>query len=213
VSEVLTVDPAPPKAILMAADPPWVRGNRHATITAQVVDEFANGVPDQPIEFTLLAGSALLTPIDFTTDAAGEAHTDFLSPRRPEIATVRATSNALSSEIDIETALVDPAEAAGTVTSYPNPFHPDEAPATIAYKLAADARVQLSFFTLLGSKVRREEIPAGSPGGREGLNEFLWDGRNGRGEIVASGGYIVVIEAVHEGETLHKMHRRVAVVR
>ena len=148
-----------------------------------------------------------------STDGGGIARADFHAPRRPETATVRATSNALSAEVDVETALVDPDRPAGHVTSYPNPFHPGEAPATIAYKLSAEARVTLTFFTLLGTEVRREEIPVGSPGGREGLNEFLWDGRNGKGEIVASGGYILVIEAVGDGETLHKMHRRVAVVR
>jgi flagellar hook assembly protein FlgD len=46
-----------------------------------------------------------------------------------------------------------------------------------------------------------------------GLNEVQWDGRNGKGDFVSSGGYILVIEANSEGETLHVMRRKLAVVR
>jgi hypothetical protein len=45
------------------------------------------------------------------------------------------------------------------------------------------------------------------------LNEYLWDGRNGENEMVASGGYILVIDAQGEGETIHTMRRKIAVIR
>ena len=213
VTDVLIVDPGPPAAVVLSSDPPWVRGNRHATISAQVVDEFANGVPDQPVEFSLTEGTGTLTPIETSTRSDGVARADFLSPRTPEIARIVAVAGPHSAELSLETALVDPDRPAGHVTSYPNPFHPGEAPATIAYKLAAEARVTMKFYTLLGSEVRRAEFGAGDIGGSEGLNEFFWDGRNGRGDFVASGGYLLVIEAEREGETLHVMRRRIAVVR
>ena len=50
-------------------------------------------------------------------------------------------------------------------------------------------------------------------GGSSGLNQFLWDGRNGSGSVVASGGYVALIEAEGTGETLHVMRRKIAVVR
>jgi flagellar hook assembly protein FlgD len=46
-----------------------------------------------------------------------------------------------------------------------------------------------------------------------GLNEFVWDGRNGDGKYVASGGYIALIEAQGKGETVNTMRRKIAVVR
>ena len=46
-----------------------------------------------------------------------------------------------------------------------------------------------------------------------GLNTWMWDGRNGAGELVASGGYIVLVEAQGAGQTLHVMRRKIAVVR
>jgi flagellar hook assembly protein FlgD len=73
--------------------------------------------------------------------------------------------------------------------------------------------VTLRIFTLSGALVLREDFLSGSAGGTTGLNEFRWDGRNGNGSVVSSGGYIVLVEAEGNGETLHVMRRRVGVVR
>jgi hypothetical protein len=161
----------------------------------------------------MVSGTGVLTPIDPATGAQGHANADFLSPRQPEIAVIRATSGFLSAELNLETALVDPAAAAGSITSYPNPFHPGEAPTTIAYKLAADARVAMKIYSLSGAEVFETAIEMGDVGGREGLNEFRWDGRNGRGDVVSSGGYVLVLQADRNGETIHTLRRRIAVVR
>jgi flagellar hook assembly protein FlgD len=45
------------------------------------------------------------------------------------------------------------------------------------------------------------------------VNGFVWDGENGDGKVVASGGYVVKIEATGDGETLHVMRRKIGVVR
>ena len=108
-------------------------------------------------------------------------------------------------------ALVDPNLPGGSITNYPNPFHPGETSTTIAYKLSDDANVTLRIYTLSGSFVLRKDFARGTQGGVAGLNEFEWNGRNGKGEYVSSGGYIVVVEAEGHGETLHVMRRRVAV--
>jgi hypothetical protein len=213
VTDVITVSPGPPHHVSLSSNPPWVRGNKHATVQAQVLDFYENGVPVRPVSFELLSGAGVLTPIDVETDQGGLARADYLSPRTPQIARIRATSGLLSAEFDLETALVDPSKGGGYVTNYPNPFHPDEAPTTIAYKLDADARVKLKIYSLAGSEVLDEVIAQGDPGGREGLNEFQWDGRNGKGQLVASGGYVLIAEADRNGETIHVMRRRIAVVR
>lgn len=213
VTEVITVLPGDPAAVTLRSDPPWVRGNKHATIYAKVADRFDNGVPGEIVRFELLSGMGVLTPIDTATADDGVARADFLSPREPEIARIRATSNALAAEMDLETALVDPDSPGGTVTNYPNPFHPDEAPTTIAYKLSDNAQVTLRIYTLTGGLVLEKIYEAGAQGGLAGLNEVLWDGRNGENEMVASGGYILDIEAKGNGETIHTMRRKIAVVR
>jgi hypothetical protein len=212
-SEVIIVSPGDPARIELSSNPSWVRGNKHATVQALVLDDYDNGVPDQPVLFTLVSGEGTLSPIDSLTNDSGAARTDFLSPREPGITRIRAASNELVSEFDLETALVDPNKPAGTITNYPNPFHPGEAPTTIAYKLSDNARVSLRIFSLTGMLVLDKVYPNGSAGGLAGLNEITWNGRNGEGTTVSSGGYIAVVEAVRNGETIHVMRRKIAVVR
>jgi hypothetical protein len=212
ITGVIDITPGVPAAIRLSSNPTWVGGNKHATISARLVDAFENGVPSLPMAFDLVSGTGTLTPVDNTTDAAGLARADFLSPRQPEIDRIRASSSGLQSEIDVETAFVDPTAGGGTIASYPNPFHPRETASTIAYKLDDVAAVTLSIFTLSGDPVRKVEFARGQAGGTAGLNTWAWDGRNGDGKYVASGGYLVRVEARGEGETLHVMRRKIAVI-
>ena len=71
----------------------------------------------------------------------------------------------------------------------------------------------MRIFTLSGRLVLEEKFDPGLPGGTVGLNEVVWDGRNGDNDEVASGGYILEIHAEGNGETLHVMRRKVGVVR
>lgn len=213
VTGVLTVTPGTPASIAFTSNPSWLRGNKTAQLSAQLLDAYGNGVPDAPMNFTRLAGQAELTPIDVTTDGEGIARAELLAPRTPEVATIQAQSGAITQQLDVETALVNPNAAGGYVGNFPNPFHPEENPTTIAYKLDDDAKVRLRIFTLTGGLVLDETVPKGDVGAQQGLNQYLWDGKNGDGEFVASGGYILLIEAEGSGETLHTMRRKIGVVR
>jgi hypothetical protein len=213
VTDAIVIAPGIPSAIQLSSNPSWVRANKHATVSARLVDDFDNGVPGQSMVFSLLSGTGTLTPVDSLTSDTGVATADYLSARVPETSRIRAQSNSLTAEFDLVTALVDPTAGGGTVTNYPNPFHPDVGPTTIAYKLDDAASVTLRIFSLSGELVRKEDFPAGSAGGLAGLNQFEWDGENGDGSLVASGGYVVLVEAKGGGETLHVMRRKIAVVR
>ncbi len=212
ITPVLTVVPGPPQAIELSSNPPWTGGNQRALIRARVVDGFANGVADQPVEFTVISGPGTLTPLDSRTDGDGAARADFLGPRDNAMTRIQASSNTLAAELDLQTALVDPTSAVGAITNYPNPFHPEEAPTTIAYKLGDNANVTVYVYTLSGNLVWREQYAMGGAGGSAGLNQITWDGRNGDGQVVASGGYIVVVESDGNGES-QVMRRKIAVVR
>ncbi len=213
ISDAIIIDPGVPTAIQLSSNPSWLRGNKHATVSARVVDAFDNGVPGEPMSFQLLSGTGVLTPTDSLTNQSGVATADYLSARTPEVSRIHAQSNALSADYDLETAFVDPDAPGGTISNYPNPFHPDAGPTTIAYKLDDNAAVTLRIFTLSGDLVLEEQFPPSTPGGFAGLNTFVWDGENGKGRPVGSGGYIVFVEAKGGGETLHTMRRKIAVVR
>jgi len=212
-TEVITVTPGAPDVLELSSSPKWVGGNQHATVRASVEDAYGNGVSLQMVSFSLLAGTCTLSPIDSLTADNGVARCDLHAARRPEMNRIRATSGTLSDELDIETSFVDPDADGGYISNYPNPFHPGEAPTTIAYKLDDNATVTLRIYTITGGLVFERSFASGQVGGRTGLNEFVWDGRNGRGDIVASGGYVLDIQAAGNGETLHTMRRKIAVVR
>jgi hypothetical protein len=212
-SNVITITPGAPSAVRLSSSPSWVGANKHATLTARVVDAYENGVPNRPVSFAILSGTGSLTSGDSLTDASGDARADFLSPRFPEVNSLRATSGSLTGDLDLEVAYVDPTASGGYVTNYPNPFHAGTEGTTIAYKLEDFAAVTLRVFTNSGSLVRHVVFDRGAPGGTPGDNAWVWDGRNGKGDVVASGGYVVLIEAQGQGETLHVIRRKVAVVR
>jgi hypothetical protein len=212
-TNVVTITPGAPAAIHFTSNPAWVGGNKHATLSARLVDAYENGVPGRVMDFARLSGSGTLSPVDSLTDSSGVARADFLSSRQPEKDLLRAGSGALSADLLLETAFVDPGAAGGTVTNYPNPFHPGEQPTVIAWKLDDMASVRLRIFTQSGDLVLDRTFERGAAGGAAGLNEFRWDGRNGGGQLVASGGYLALVEAQGSGETLHVMRRKIAAVR
>jgi hypothetical protein len=213
VTGVIDITPGVPATVQLASSPPWVGGNKHATVSARVIDAFDNGVPNQAVAFSQLSGTGTLTPIDAVTDPAGYARADFLAPRNPEHNMLRATSGALQQDLDLEVAFVDPTKGGGYVTNYPNPFHPPLEPTTLAYKLDDLATVTIRIYSQSGGLVKRMVFDRGTPGGTAGLNTITWDGKNGKGEVVSSGGYMALIEAQGTGETMHVIRRKIAVVR
>ena len=213
VTGVIDITPGQPAAIHLTSAPPWVGGNKHAIVTARVVDAFENGVPNLPVVFSQLSGTGTTSPMDTLSDANGNSRADFLAPRNPEHDVIRATWSSLAQDLDLEVAFVDPTAAGGYVTNYPNPFHPPTEATTIAYKLDDLATVTIRIYTQSGDLVKRVVLDRGAPGGTAGLNEVLWDGKNGKGQVVASGGYIALIEAQGTGETMHVIRRKIAVVR
>ncbi len=212
-SNAITITPGAPYAVRLTSNPTWVGGNQRATLTARLTDFYGNGEPDQPLSFQLVSGTGTVTAIDTTTAADGSARASFLSPRTPETDRVRASAAGLSADLDLQTSYTDPNAPGGYVTNYPNPFHPPQQSTTIVYKLDDLATVTLRIFTLSGAPVLERSFARGASGGSAGENAFAWDGRNDRGDVVGSGGYIVLIEAHGAGSTVNVIRRKIGVVR
>ncbi len=99
------------------------------------------------------------------------------------------------------------------IFNYPNPFHPDEGPTSITYMLGDNSDVNLIIYDSLGNLVKKIDYAAGSTGGSQGPNTITWDGKNGRGETVASGAYIARLLAKDSGGGRSKATRKIGVVR
>ena len=77
--------------------------------------------------------------------------------------------------------------------NYPNPFNPET---WIPYQLAAPSEVTLTIYDMNGGTVRRLEVGHRAAGVYQNRNRAAyWDGRNGRGESVASGIYFYTLRA------------------
>jgi len=103
-----------------------------------------------------------------------------------------------------------------SVTNFPNPFAAGRETTRIRYALTEDAHVTLRIYTLWGDLVREYEAEKGAPGGVGTAvgytNEVLWDGRNGRDEVVADGMYLAEIRAESSSGARREI-RRIGVVK
>ena len=88
--------------------------------------------------------------------------------------------------------LIIPQETA-LLANYPNPFNPET---WIPYQLAAPAEVTLTIYDMNGSNGSAFEMGHQAAGMYQNRSRALyWDGRNGRGESVASGIYFYTLKA------------------
>ena len=77
--------------------------------------------------------------------------------------------------------------------NYPNPFNPTT---TIRYDLPKESRVRIVIYDALGQVIR--QLIDGDQSA--GYQLMVWDGRNEKGNSVASGMYFYQIEAAATGE-------------
>ena len=82
-----------------------------------------------------------------------------------------------------------------SVANWPNPFIGGKESTTIYYILKDNAAISINIYNPIGELVWNTQYPANSNGGRQGVNEITWDGKNGEGERVSQGIYFCVIEA------------------
>jgi subtilisin family serine protease len=78
--------------------------------------------------------------------------------------------------------------------NWPNPFNPRrQGITTFSFVLDAPAPVRLSLYDQGGDRVLQRDI--GQSDTVAGLNASPWDGRNQRGDMVANGSYLLVLES------------------
>lgn len=96
---------------------------------------------------------------------------------------------------------------------FPNPMDPHAGAVTIEYTLGADSDVTITIIDLFGRTVRELKFARGSTGGLRGHDRETWDGRNGVGDVVGNGGYVVRVQAVDAAGRGARATGRLAVVR
>jgi hypothetical protein len=97
--------------------------------------------------------------------------------------------------------------------NYPNPFSPPDEYTNFVFRLPQAGNVTITIFDLFGDKVYELGGIAAFAGLNDGqMNPLLrWNGRNGKGELVASGGYLCKIK--RDNETIKDKIIKIGVIR
>jgi hypothetical protein len=168
--------------------------------TATVLDN--DYVPIAPAQLTFNPGDPTSQTVTVTVIADATIEPDenfFVNLTGAANATIADNQGMGTIENDDETTAVDPAAApvAETFigTNFPNPF---AGGTTIPVGLREGGQVRIRVFDA-GGRVVRTLIDENLPGG---VRQVTWDGRNAQGIPVASGFYVVRVEA--EGKVLNR---------
>ncbi len=84
----------------------------------------------------------------------------------------------------------------------PSPFKSRKEKGYIRYFLNRSADVEIVIYDRLGRHVNSFHFSSHEKGGKSGINEIEWNGKNGRGSFVTSGVYIFSITAKAVGKSL-----------
>ncbi len=82
-----------------------------------------------------------------------------------------------------------PSKGSNDVYNYPNPFNNSSGRTTIKFYCASAQEVKVAIYSLIGELVKDWTIT-----GAVGINSLEWNGANGDGKKVESGGYICVVD-------------------
>ena len=97
----------------------------------------------------------------------------------------------------------------------PNPFSPYEGNGTeLHYILGDNSEMVITIYDLFGNLVRKFDFASGTAlKSQLGQNIWSWDGRNGQGDVVANGGYIIQMRAKDSQGNVTVVKRKIGVVK
>lgn len=174
-----------------------------ATVSV-VVDSKKLGFPGDTVVFALVGGDTqaislptreVITDLDgnASATAVGVVEGSVLVEARSKIGGITTT----------RTIFVSSAEP---ITAFPNPFHRSTQSTKVLFVLNSDARsATLIISDLFGNIVLRKDYKEGEA--LKGANSFAWDGKNSKDEWVASGVYVVRVQANLEHESFSQRRR------
>jgi hypothetical protein len=193
-----------------------VRANTATSIYGKVVDSNGNPVSNVSVGFVVQSGNGVFDQTSNTkaataiTGSDGIATVTFYGGYDNETDVIKGTYNSLSSTVNIDVSVVDP--ILGKVSNYPNPFRAGSEVTNISYLMDSNQDVAIKIYNLFGDLVYSTSISAGSAGATAGMNTFVWDGKNSKGQVVGNGGYICAVTTVIQNSQM-TMIRKIAVAK
>ncbi len=200
------------------AEPREIRSHDYSKVYARLTTASGTPIPGRTVRFQVLSGNSQLRPPIGVTDNQGIAYVLLI----PSVADMGDTVwiEALADTLRDTTWVYIQGLSGNVWKIFPNPFVMSRhSVVNIAYKIYARyqtnlSKVRIEIFTPFGEPVWYKEIPRGEAGAIPGqMNVVQWDGRNLKGEKVASGVYDVYITFYGGGQALYTRYRTLGVVR
>jgi len=171
--------------------PDTIRAGETAAVKVRVRDANGDPVVAALVQFARTLGSGTVLEPALLSDTIGYATSHFVCTPSPasEQDSIEITSGDADTTIAIYVR-----HLSDSLLAFPNPFGSINRESTlIFYSLHRAATVRLTIFDPFGNEVWRQKFRQGEPGGRFGDNTVYWNGRNNKGQRVASGVYLVQV--------------------
>jgi hypothetical protein len=104
-----------------------------------------------------------------------------------------------------------PTSLSESFSNFPHPFAAGREQTTIAFYLPQEGRVSLHLWSARGERVLSVLEDAPYPAGQH--QDQVWNGRNGRGDVVRNGVYLAEISVIFSDGRTERHLRKIAVVR
>jgi hypothetical protein len=193
-----------------------VRANTATNIYGKIVDSNGNPVSNVSVNFVVQTGNGVFDQTSNTkevtavTGSDGTAKVTFYGGYDNETDVIEGIYNSMTRTVNIEVSVVDP--ILGKVSNYPNPFRAGSEVTNISYLMDSNQDVTIKIYNLFGDLVYSASMSAGTAGASSGMNTFVWDGKNSKGQVVGNGGYICAVTTVIQNSQ-KTMIRKIAVAK
>ncbi len=171
--------------------PDTIRAGETAAVKVRVRDANGDPVVAALVQFERVMGSGTVLQPALLTDTIGYATSHFVCTPSPasEQDSIRISSGDADTVIGIYVS-----HLSDSLFAFPNPFGSINRESTlIFYSLHRASSVRLTIYDPFGNPVWKRRFNQGEPGGRFGDNIVYWDGRNTKGQRVASGVYLIQV--------------------
>lgn len=185
-----------------------------AAINVRILDLNDAPLKGKFTRFRVISGNGTITDSSGYTDSLGSMSKSFICelPPEDEFDTITVSADTFAQRAVIFVTVVDTGIIRGRIVSYPNPFGYGSPKMTFIYYLPQACDVLWAIYDPFGNLIKKQEIVPGARGARMGANVMEWDGKNEKGQRVASGVYILKLKAWSHTNIVSRKEHRIGVI-
>ncbi|MCX7996059.1 MAG: hypothetical protein N3A65_09900, partial [candidate division WOR-3 bacterium] len=201
----------------LLVDPDTISPGEISYITVTVYDRNNEPIDGKWVSFSVISGNGRIEDQydSVQTNSQGICQSRFTATSGyfNELDSIEIRADNYAETTTVYVIIPDSSVMEGNIVAYPNPFGKLNQPYTrFVYYLHQNCNVIFSIYDAFGNLVHYRDIPAGQNGARIGINTLTWDGKNEKGEKVATGVYYVLIKGYLHTNVFLEKHIKVGVI-